>query len=279
MVRYLDNKGIIDNCHADIEVTLRGENTSYSSSGVLVGSLAAGSTVVNSSVTGTIGGNVHDIGGISGMVYQNARVENCWSTVNVTSALSHQGTLFGYVQQQDDVKNCYTTETNLSTNWVNLSNNTAPDDNLLDILDKVLDSSQDVSAIEIVNPLEIGLQVGINGDENSRISFDLSFALADFSILRRLGLDGVNYLNQIDNMLQSVSSKQTEFGAIQNRLESALEEISIKYENLVSSRSTLQDADIAKESSEYIRQQILQQASATLLSTANQTPALALQLL
>lgn len=48
---------------------------------------------------------------------------------------------------------------------------------------------------------------------------------------------------------------------------------------LVSSRSTLRDADIADVSSEYIRQQILQQASASLLATANQTPALALQLL
>ena len=76
-----------------------------------------------------------------------------------------------------------------------------------------------------------------------------------------------------------MSAKQTEFGAAQNRLESALEEISTHYENLSSSRSTLKDADIAKVSSEYIKQQILQQASATLLATANQSPALALQLL
>ena len=80
-------------------------------------------------------------------------------------------------------------------------------------------------------------------------------------------------------MLSIVNAKQTEFGAVQNRLESALDEISIHYENLVSSRSTLRDADIAEVSSEYIREQILQQASATLLATANQTPAIALQLL
>ena len=50
-------------------------------------------------------------------------------------------------------------------------------------------------------------------------------------------------------------------------------------ENLTSSRSTIKDADVAKESSAYIRAQILQQASATLMATANQSPAIALQLL
>lgn len=86
-------------------------------------------------------------------------------------------------------------------------------------------------------------------------------------------------LARIDEMIRTVSAKQTEFGSTQNRLESALEEISVQYENLLSSRSTLRDADIAEESSAYIRNQILQQASATLLATANQTPSIALQLL
>ena len=80
-------------------------------------------------------------------------------------------------------------------------------------------------------------------------------------------------------MLDSVIAKQTYYGSIQNRLESALDEITIQYENLVSSRSTIRDADIAEVSSHYIQQQILQQASATLLSTANQSPSIALQLI
>ena len=53
----------------------------------------------------------------------------------------------------------------------------------------------------------------------------------------------------------------------------------IQYDNLASSRSTIRDADIAEVSSTYIQQQILQQASATLLSTANQSPSIALQLI
>ena len=89
----------------------------------------------------------------------------------------------------------------------------------------------------------------------------------------------VFHLNTIDTALDKVMSKQTELGSVQNRLESVLEEISIHYENLVSSRSTIRDADIAEESSAYIRNQILQEAAATLLATANQSPAIALQLL
>lgn len=86
-------------------------------------------------------------------------------------------------------------------------------------------------------------------------------------------------LATLDEIIESVSNKQTELGSVQNRLESVLDEISIQYDNLVSSRSTIRDADIAEESSAYIRSQILQQAAATLLASANQTPSIALQLL
>ena len=76
-----------------------------------------------------------------------------------------------------------------------------------------------------------------------------------------------------------LSEKQTELGAVQNRLESALDSIGVNIQNLTSSRSTLRDADIAKESARFVQEQILQQASATLLATANQSPAIALQLI
>ena len=123
------------------------------------------------------------------------------------------------------------------------------------------------------------LQVGIDSSELSKIEIETALGLNQIELLRGIGLDNNDYLSVIDDMLNIVSAKQTELGAVQNRLESALEEISIHYENLVSSRSTIRDADIAEESSEYIKMQILQQASATLLATANQTPSIALQLL
>ena len=87
------------------------------------------------------------------------------------------------------------------------------------------------------------------------------------------------FYNSINSFVSFLQEKTTILGAVQNRLESALDEISTQYENLVSSRSTLRDADIADVSSTYIQQQILQQASATLLATANQSPSIALQLI
>ena len=86
-------------------------------------------------------------------------------------------------------------------------------------------------------------------------------------------------LDKIDKVINEISSRVTTLGSAQNRIESAIESIGVQSENITSSLSTLRDADIAEESSSYIQAQILQQAAATLLATANQTPSIALNLL
>ena len=83
----------------------------------------------------------------------------------------------------------------------------------------------------------------------------------------------------IKEFMSSLSAKATELGAASNRLESSLESIAVNMQNLGDSLSTVKDVDMAEVSSEYIKKQILQQASATLLATANQSPAIALQLI
>ena len=129
-------------------------------------------------------------------------------------------------------------------------------------------------------PDTIVLQIGAASNWASQVGVSTKFSLLGVDDLRMIGLDlTTDYLTQIDDMLGLVSEKQTHFGAASNRLESVLEEITIQRDNLVSSRSTIRDADIAEVSSHYIQQQILQQASATLLATANQSPAIALQLI
>lgn len=128
----------------------------------------------------------------------------------------------------------------------------------------------------------IALQVGPDDNEYNRIEISTGFTIHNLDRFANIGkkmVNQVNYIEELDNILANISEKQTKLGASENRLMSILEEISIKYDNLVSSRSTLRDADLADETSIYIQQQILQQASATLLSVANQTPQLALQLL
>ncbi|MCQ2740165.1 MAG: hypothetical protein MJ237_08080 [bacterium] len=83
----------------------------------------------------------------------------------------------------------------------------------------------------------------------------------------------------LDIAIVDISDRVTKIGAAQNRLTSALSSIDVQSQNLTSSLSTLRDTDIAAESSNYLQSQILQQASATLLSTANQLPSIALNLL
>ena len=93
------------------------------------------------------------------------------------------------------------------------------------------------------------------------------------------GTDASTMLTKIDEVINEISGRVTTLGAAQNRIESAIESIGVQSENITSSLSTLRDADVAEESSNYIQSQILQQAAATLLATANQTPSIALNLL
>lgn len=121
-------------------------------------------------------------------------------------------------------------------------------------------------------------QVGINGNESSKIGYSMDLLLDGVELFSFLGEKQIG-VESIDYYLKKIALKQTELGALENRLMSALEQIKVSYDNLVSTQSTIRDADIAEESSAYIRSQILQQASATLLATANQSPSIALQLL
>ncbi len=83
----------------------------------------------------------------------------------------------------------------------------------------------------------------------------------------------------LDIAINDISSRVTKIGAVQNRVESAVSALDVQSQNLTSSLSTLRDTDVAEESSAYIQASILQQASATLLSTANQLPSIALNLI
>ena len=131
-----------------------------------------------------------------------------------------------------------------------------------------------ISEVETVD-ISTGLQVGINGDDSSGIRFNTNF---DYNMMM-LDITSDKSFDTISEFINMLSEKETELGAVANRLESALSSIEVNINNLTSSRSTLRDADLAEESSRYIQQQILQQAAATLLATANQSPAIALQLI
>ena len=88
-----------------------------------------------------------------------------------------------------------------------------------------------------------------------------------------------NVIANIDNFIQSVDSKRAELGAVQNRLESTIRNQSNVSENVSDARSRIRDTDFATETANMTQQSIIQQASQSILSQANQRPQLALSLL
>lgn len=122
-------------------------------------------------------------------------------------------------------------------------------------------------------------QVGANPNETIRTNFG---ALGTDT----LGLENVDIVNRaqfavtaIDDALKIVDSQRARLGATQNRLESTVNNLANVRENQIAARSRIADTDFAKATANVTRHQILQQASVTLLTQANQSSQLALSLL
>ena len=88
-----------------------------------------------------------------------------------------------------------------------------------------------------------------------------------------------NTLKFIDSFIETVDSKRAALGAIQNRMESTIRNQSSISENESDARSRIRDTDFASETAALTQNQIIQQASQTILTQANQRPTVALNLL
>lgn len=109
--------------------------------------------------------------------------------------------------------------------------------------------------------------------------FSTGTMTADVSAAYVSGGSCRNFLADIDRAINNVFSRRSTLGAYQNRLESTVQSLSITVENLRASESRIRNVDIASETATLTKNQILQQASTSILAQANQTPALAMQLL
>ena len=138
---------------------------------------------------------------------------------------------------------------------------------------------------------DIKLQVGIKSDDNSVITLDKElFTSTNASVILGVKtLTGADdkyknndtareFLPDIDNAIATITDRLTKIGGIQQRLISAADIAETMESSVTSSLSTIKDADIAEESSNYVKEQILQQLSTSMLATANQSPAIALNL-
>ncbi|MHB9143840.1 MAG: flagellin N-terminal helical domain-containing protein [Symbiobacteriia bacterium] len=91
--------------------------------------------------------------------------------------------------------------------------------------------------------------------------------------------DAGNALNKLDSATNQISSQRAQLGAVQNRLEHTIANLSVASENLTAAESRIRDVDMAAEMSVFTRNQILMQAGTAMLAQANQKPQAVLQLL
>ena len=271
LIGYASCNTIATNCYANVNVV----GSSYYVGGICgIATDVDGANLVNCFSTGSVSGTSY-IGGLIGAFGNGSNyVVNSYSSCSV-SGTTNIGSLFG--AKYDTATNCYFDK---EKSGISVASGYGGEDGCQGVTTAELQALIDNGTLPKINPLyvppvtptgspsSITLQVGTNGDSNSQITFDLATTLAPLEITITDSDSARAYLTILDNYLSQISDYQTNFGAVTNRLESALDEITIQYENLASSRSTIRDADMAELSSTYIQQQILQQASATLLSTA-----------
>jgi len=126
-------------------------------------------------------------------------------------------------------------------------------------------------------------QIGANGVADQRVSLSvqnmsaaaLGVASADVSTQDMANLA----IETIDKAVSTVSFQRAALGALQNRLESTVNNLTVTQENLTAAESQIRDTDMAKEMIEYTKFSILQQAAQAMLAQANQAPQAILQLL
>lgn len=129
-------------------------------------------------------------------------------------------------------------------------------------------------------------QVDIGNNDNvDRISFDASETEATASSLGISGFDfkdkggAQSALETIEDGLSKVNGFRANLGAIQNRLISTSDNIGVQIENLSAANSRIRDTDVAQSSAELTKNNILLQATTSVLQQANSFPAVALKLL
>jgi len=126
-------------------------------------------------------------------------------------------------------------------------------------------------------------QIGANGVADQRVTLavnDMSagaLGVANADVSTR---DAANAsIEVIDQAISKVSFQRAGLGALQNRLESTVNNLTVTQENLTAAESQIRDTDMAKEMIEYTKFSILQQAAQAMLAQANQAPQAILQLL
>ena len=141
---------------------------------------------------------------------------------------------------------------------------------------KLIDGSSDL----------LEFQIGMNNDaKNDRIVYDPAMQNVTLDALHVTDLSTVNKqasqenLEKLDFAINKLNENRSGLGALQNRLQSTINNLSYYVENMSAANSRIRDTDMAEESTNLVRQNILSQANVAVLGQANSNPQLALKLL
>ena len=141
--------------------------------------------------------------------------------------------------------------------------------------DLVLSATKDGAALT--------LQIGDTSEDFNQMTVSVSdmhtvaLGIADIDISTQAGAKAA--VDKIKSAINSVSSTRGDLGAIQNRLEHTINNLSVTSENMTAAESRIRDVDMANEMMAYTKNNILVQSSQAMLAQANQLPQGVLQLL
>ena len=131
--------------------------------------------------------------------------------------------------------------------------------------------------------------VDVNDTSSNLVVHDAGALLDEGSIITAIGenaIDGSSSaananlaITAIDDAIKSVTTERSKIGAIDNRLGYTIRNLNLTAENLQAAESRIRDADVAKEMMEFMKYNILQQASMSMMSQANMMPQQVLRLL
>jgi flagellin len=154
---------------------------------------------------------------------------------------------------------------------------------LVDEIDRIAAVTEFNGTALLDGTLNADLQVGTNNTADDRIN--VTVAAADFATLAGGAVDlstaagAQTAIASLDTAIDAVSTIRASLGTTQNRLQVSVSNLSSARENMSAANSRIRDVDVASETAEMTRNNILMQAGVSVLAQANQAPSVALNLL
>jgi flagellin len=129
----------------------------------------------------------------------------------------------------------------------------------------------------------LSLQIGFRSSANDTLTLALNdLTTADLtlsSVNVSTSANALSALGNIDSAISAVASARANVGSLQNRIDAAVLNLGVAHENTTAAESRIRDADIAFETAQFVRNQILVSAGTSILAQANTLPQQALSLL